>query len=401
MRIGIDARFLTHPQCGGFKTYTECLVAALAIVDADNRYILYVDRPPDEDAAVPRAENFELRIVPGALPMIGMLLREQVRLPRQIARDRLDLFHSPVLTAPLHIGCPLVLTLHDMIWRFPGVYNDRRPRALRRRLMDAYYRSIPERAARKAAIILAVSQASKSDIVRILGMAEEKVIVTHEAARGVFQPLKDRRQLEAVRTRFNLPPEFIMGICASDPRKNLDTLVEAYAVLPSDLRKKFPLVVMWGHDRLTGTLAKRITELGLDGQVLFRRLGPKAEEMALLYNAATLFVFPSLYEGFGLPPLEAMACGTPVVVANNSSIPEVVGDAAVLVDASDAGNLASGIAEVLADETRRAELSTKGMARAAVFSWERCARETVEAYGIALGEQLRRKNTQVTYSCSN
>ncbi|MCE5307548.1 MAG: glycosyltransferase family 4 protein [Acidobacteriales bacterium] len=395
MRIGIDARFLTHPQCGGFKTYTECLVAALASVDAENRYILYVDRPPDEDAVVPRAENFEVRIVPGALPMIGMLLREQVRLPRQIARDRLDLFHSPVLTAPLCVDCPLVLTLYDMIWRFPEVYNDHRARPLRRRLMDAYYRDIPQRAARKAAIILAVSLASKSDIVRILGIAEKKVIVTHAAARGVFQPLRDRKQLEAVRTRFGLPSEFIMGICAADPRKNIDTLVKAYAMLPSDLRKQFPLVIMWGHDRLTGGLARRIVELGIDGQVLFRQLGPKAEEMAVLYNAASLFVFPSLYEGFGLPPLEAMACGTPVVAANNSSIPEVVGDAAVLVDARDAQNMASGIAEVLADETLRSKLSTRGLARAANFSWERCARETVTAYerifnpGLSAGTKAR------------
>jgi glycosyltransferase involved in cell wall biosynthesis len=395
MKIGIDARFLTHPQCGGFKTYTECLVAALAAVDANNEYVLYLDRPADQDTAVPATGNIAVRVVPGSLPMIGMPWREQFSLPRQIARDRLDLFHSPSLTAPLHMGCPLVLTLHDMIWRVPETYNGHSPQPLRRRLMDAYYRHVPQRAARKAAIILTVSHAAKADVVKMLGVAEEKVAVTHEAARPIFQPLQDPKQLEARRRQLRLPPEFILALCAADPRKNLRTLVKAYSMLPAALRRRFPLVIMYGHERLTEALSRQIAELKINCDVLFRRLGPKSEDLALLYSCASLFVFPSLYEGFGLPPLEAMACGTPVIAANNSSIPEVVGDAAVLVEAKDAEGLTAAMANVLADEALRSNLGVKGLTRAAMFSWERCARETVKAYGVALSGPHHRQCTEV------
>lgn len=395
MKIGIDARFLTHPQCGGFKTYTECLVAALAVVDTNNEYVLYLDRPADQDSALPVAGNFAFRVAPGSLPMVGMPWREQLSLPRQIARDQLDLFHSPSLTAPLHVGCPLVLTLHDMLWRVPETYNGHSPQPLRRRLMGLYYRYVPQRAARKAAIILTVSHAAKADVVRMLGVAEEKVAVTHEAARPIFQPLRDPNKLEAGRRELGLPPEFILSMCAADPRKNLSTLVKAYAILPAALRRRFPLVIMWGHDRLAEALSRQISELGLNGDVLFRRSGAKSEELALLYSCASLFVFPSLYEGFGLPPLEAMACGTPVIAANNSSVPEVVGNAAILVEAKDAEALAASMAMVLSDEALRTNLGAKGPTRAAMFSWERCARETVNAYGVALSRPPRRLCTEV------
>jgi glycosyltransferase involved in cell wall biosynthesis len=153
----------------------------------------------------------------------------------------------------------------------------------------------------------------------------------------------------------------------------------------ADLRKQYPLVVMWNHPRFEETSKKETDRLGLSGQVISRRLGPLAEDFAMLLNAASTFVFPSLSEGFGLPPLEAMACGTPVVTSDNSSMPEVLGDAALRVDAQDAGGLARAIERVLSDDEMRAELTRKGLEQAARYSWEACARLTLRAYERAAG----------------
>ncbi len=380
MRIGIDARFLTHPQCGGFKTYTECLVSALAEVDQVNEYVIYLDRPPDHVGTVPSVPNFHVRVVPGALPIFGLPWREQVALPRRTARDRLDLLHSPALTAPLHLDCPLIVTLHDMIWYSPGAFSDRSRKSLRRNLMEWYYRLVPEAVSRRAVAILTVSNASKADIIIQLRVPNDAVIVTYEATRRAFRPCGNPEYLTAARRRLELPPEFMLGIGSADPRKNVSTLIEAYALLPRETQKLFPLVILMNHQRLGETLQRRSAELGITRQVMFRNPGPAAEDMALFFNAASLFVFPSLYEGFGLPPLEAMACGTPVVAANNSSIPEILGDAAVLIDARDPGAIARAINGVLTDQSVRARLIEKGLERAAAFSWEDCARKTKAAY---------------------
>jgi glycosyltransferase involved in cell wall biosynthesis len=379
MRIGIDARFLTHPQCGGFKTYTECLISALAEVDRDNDYVLYVDRPPSPTAVVPRAPNFRVQVVPGSLPGPGLPWREQVALPRQAARDRLDLLHSPALTAPLHLNCASTVTIHDMIWYCPPTYSDRGSQSLRRKLLDYYYKRVPEAAARRAAVILTVSEASKADIVEQLGLPEDAVVVIHEAARKEFRPL-DPQSLQAGRQRCELPSEFILGVGSADPRKNIRTLLAAYALLASEFRQRFPLVILLSHPSMGNSLRKQARNLGISADAHFRTVGPTAEAMALYFNAASVFVCPSLCEGFGLPSLEAMACGTPVVAADNSCAPEILGRAALLVDALDPRAIASAITETLTHQTLQQDLIRNGLERAARYSWGQCARETIVAY---------------------
>jgi glycosyltransferase involved in cell wall biosynthesis len=385
MKIGIDARFLTHPQCGGYKTYTECLVSALAAVDTANEYILYVDRAPSSATALPDRPNFLIRVVRDHLPVAGMPWREQVSLSRRAAQDRLSVLHSPCLSAPLLVSCPLVVTIHDMIWRHPDAYRNGTARPLRRRLMDFYYLHAGLHAARRAAVILTVSQASKKDIVIDLGVPSDRVVVTHEAARDVFRRVNEAAPLEGARRKYRLPARFILAMGSPDPRKNIPGLLRAYSLMHADLRKQYPLVVMWNHPRFEETSKKETDRLGLSGQVISRRLGPLAEDFAMLLNAASTFVFPSLSEGFGLPPLEAMACGTPVVTSDNSSMPEVLGDAALRVDAQDAGGLARAIERVLSDDEMRAELTRKGLEQAARYSWEACARLTLRAYERAAG----------------
>lgn len=383
MKIGIDARFLTHPQPGGFKTYTENLIAGLAEVDQQSQYILYVDRPPDQSVRLPKRPNFQTQVVAGTLPLIGMPWREQMGLARQAKRDKVDLLHSPSLTAPLRLACRSVVTIHDTIWLFPERFSNGKSSG-KRNLMRWYYNLVPRAAARSAAAVITVSGDAKQSITSHLHLRPERIFVTHEAASTIYRRISDPAPLTAIRTKYDLGPEFILAISSADPRKNITTLLKAFAQLPEALRARYQLAVVWTHKLLAPEIMALADSLGISGQLRFLERVSN-DDLVLLYNAASLFVFPSLYEGFGLPLLEAMACGTPVVAANNSSIPEIVGDAAVLVDAQQANGMAQAIGRVLEDKALHADLIRRGIARAGGFSWARCAQETVAVYQKATG----------------
>jgi glycosyltransferase involved in cell wall biosynthesis len=378
MRIGIDARFLTHPQAGGFKTYTRNLIAALAEVDSENQYVLYLDREPDQDAQIPDNPNIAAHVVPGAAPLVGMPWREQVRLARRAALDQLDLLHSPCLTAPLRLACSSVVTIHDMIWHFPARYSNGRSDSGKRQLMEWYYRFVPRMAAHRAAAVITVSHAAKESIVQHLAIAPDRIFVTCEAASPIYRQVTDPEALDAIRQKYDLP-DFVLAIGSADPRKNLKSLVQAYALLPVSLQERYHLAIVWTHSLMAEEVADQVEALGLKSRVHFLQQVCD-QDLVSLYNAAWLFVFPSLYEGFGLPPLEAMACGTPVVAANNSSIPEIVGDAALLIDAEDVRGMAESMARVLADGALQRDLSAKGLKRVTGFSWAQCACQTLDVY---------------------
>ena len=376
MRIGIDARLLTHPQPGGFKTYTENLVAGLAAVAGDNEYVLYVDRPTDVRAEVSDRRSFTIRVLPATVPNLGMPWREQILLPLRAVRDRIDLLHSPTLTAPLSLRRPSVVTVHDMYWRSPR----RSPAGSgRRALIDSYNRFVPPRAIRRAAAIITVSHSAKASIIEELGVCAERVFVTYEAPPPIYVPVTDPPRLESIRRKYGLGSCFILGIGSADPRKNVGALLRAYAALPLSVRERHELVVVWAHPALMGELAAQVPGLGLGDRVRFLNAVP-SEDLVMLYNAAGVFVFPSFGEGFGLPPLEAMACGIPVIAANNSAMPEILDGAGLLVDPHDVSAMAAAVERVLRDDGVRASLIDAGRKRAAAFSWRRCAEETLQVY---------------------
>ena len=382
MRIGLDARFLTHPQRGGFKTYIEGLVTALAQVDSDNDYVVYVDRRPAPADRIPDRDNFVTRVIPGRWPLVGMPFREQVLLSRWARRDGLALLHSPSLTAPLFTSCRTVVTIHDMIWHFRGRFSKEQRSSPYRKLLDFYYGVVPRWAARRAAAVVADSNSAKRDIIEHLGVNEARIFVTYLAASPVFRRIAEKAAIDEALRKYELPPTFVLGIGAADPRKNIGTLVRAYAMLPEALRRRYPLVIVWAHPALSASVRNQVEALGLTGQV--RSVGPLSlEELALVYNAASVFVFPSRYEGFGMPVVEAMACGTPVVAADNSSTSEITGEAGLLVPTDDAAATAEGMARVLTDASLREALVSRGLKRASDFAWEKCARETILAYRYA------------------
>jgi glycosyltransferase involved in cell wall biosynthesis len=378
VRIGIDARFLTHPQAGGFKTYTENLIAALDECDDKNEYILYLDREPDQRSRLPTGSNFEIRIVQERVPLIGMLWREQLDLSRRVWRDRLDLFHSPCMTAPLRLPCPLVVTIHDMIW-YSQKYTLGKPKHMKQELIHWYWRKVAERAAHRAAVVLTVSEASKRSIVQELGLADNRIFVTYEAASEIYRPITEGQLTAQLRQRYALDCEFILAIGSADPRKNIATLIDAYAILPATLQEQYQLVIVWTHPSLAPETQELVERLGLSERLQFVKQVPN-EDLVVLYNAATLFVFPSQNEGFGLPLLEAMSCGTPVLTTDNSSIPEVVGDAAIMVEADDTDAMAKEMGRLLMDPSLREELVERGFKRAAGFSWSNCGRDTLRVY---------------------
>jgi glycosyltransferase involved in cell wall biosynthesis len=306
--------------------------------------------------------------------------REQVLLARTASQDRLDVFHSPALSAPLLIRCPLLMTIHDMIWYHrPPTANGRQ--SLRRNLMWWYYRVISERAILRAHALLTVSRSAQSSILQVFASMRERTFVTYGAAGAEFVLGHDAARVTDVRRRHTLPLEYIMALGSADPRKNIRTLLDAYSRLPAALRARYPLVIVWTHSLLMEDAKAQVSRLGLCSRVRFV-CRVSDGDLAVLYNQATLFVFPSRQEGFGLPLLEAMASGTPVVAGDNSSIPEVAGNAALLVDACDPNALSQAIARVLSDPALRADLAHRGVVRARSFSWERCARETIAAYRL-------------------
>ena len=384
-RVAIDARAASHPQSGGFKTYTENLIKHLGGNEDRLDFRLYLDRPLV--AGLPAA--LTARVIPTAMPYLGVPLREQVLVPYRSLCDRADLVHFPCGTGAVWPLRPFVITVHDTIEWMP-VAAGKRERSPRRVMMHLYSRFVQRAAVRRAAAVLTVSENSKRDIVRHFGVPPARVFVTYEAAAETFGRVEDPRQLGLIRERMGLAQPFVLAIGSADPRKNLASLLEAYGLLPAELVEEYLLAIVLTHGHLAPGLQSLARRLGLSRRVRFLR-GVADAELALLYNAASLFVFPSLYEGFGLPPLEAMACGTPVVAADNSSLPEVVGDAGVLVDVGGRGGparLAAAVARVLGDEGLRRQLARRGQERARSFSWQRCAAQTIGVYEAALGRRL-------------
>jgi glycosyltransferase involved in cell wall biosynthesis len=381
IKIAIDARAMSHPQPGGFKTYTENLVKQFLVTKETFNYRFYLDRKI-ENHSVLSEFNGSIKIVRAPGTLVGVPIREQFFLPYRLITDHIDLVHFPCATAAMWTPCPFVITIHDTI-ELMSISNNNTEASLKRKLMRLYNRYDLTIAMRRATAIITVSQNSKKDIVNSFHIRDENIFVTYEAPNEMFLPIEDKRQLDEYRQKNELEGKYILGIGSSDPRKNLSCLIQAYSQLSTDLLDHYQLVIVLTHQRLHETMSSLVKELGLTQHVRFITAVSNMD-LVNIYNGASLFVFPSLYEGFGLPLLEAMACGVPVVAANNSSIPEVVGGAGLLVESSNSQEMAQKIARVLTDEALSSDLIQRGFARAAEFSWNKCALETIQVYKHAI-----------------
>jgi glycosyltransferase involved in cell wall biosynthesis len=364
MQIGVDAR-LMHHQPAGISRYTGHLLQAMARINREDEFVVFQHRrhrtPLIDQANFRRGTLFS----PAHHPL------EQWLLPIELLRFPLDLLHSTDFIPPLRSPVPAVITVHDLAFlHWPHFIT---------KASAAYYGQI-DRAVRRAQQIIVPSENTKQDLIGLLGVPDNKVSVIHEAADPSFQPLPVEPTRREVSQKYGLPSSYVFFVSTIEPRKNVGGLLTAY----HHLRQRYnigetALVLAGSQGWLYEETLETARRLGLDRSVHFLGRVPD-EDLRKLYVAARCHIHPAHYEGFGLPPLEAMACGTPTIVSNSSSLPEVVGDAALLVNPNDPEEIAVALHRLLTDDALHAELRTKGLQRAKCFSWESAARSTLEIY---------------------
>jgi glycosyltransferase involved in cell wall biosynthesis len=370
MRIAIDAR-IAHYTGAGIGQYAVHLAQALARLDRTNQYVLLQSRK-DQRTLVdePHVQRHGIW-TPSHHRWEQGLLAAEFKLFPAVRRLHIDLLHSTDFIPPLRLrGFKSVITVHDLAFlRWPHFLTEDSAR---------YYGQV-EAAVERADHIIAVSESTKNDLVKLLGAPRNKITVVYEAADPLYRPMTRSEALASMRSTFPLPEEFILFVSTIEPRKNIATLLRAYRRLLDSYKVSAGLVLAGATGWLADQIFETVEQLDLQRHVTF--LGRVQNgDLVYLYNLARCLAHPAYYEGFGLTPLEAMACGTPVVVSNVSSLPEVVGDAALLIDPNNDEELAVALHRVLTDETLRASLREKGLARARTFSWERTAEETLAVY---------------------
>ena len=372
MHVVIDARYISRHQ-SGVGHYTQRLVGGLAAIDAHNRYTCVVERDgPGLPVPTgggrwdcwPTRVSFENHWV-GDLWLTGYL-------PFRLARLAADVYHGPAVFLPLvKLGYRTVVTIHDLVsFLFPQTVP---------RKYAVYMRLMTRLAVRSADRIIAVSESTRDDLRRVLRVPDDKVVVIHEAVAPEFAVSPGADGIAAIVHRYGIRRPYCLFVGNVEPRKNLARLVEAFGLLRA--RSAPQLVLVGTRGWLYNGILAAVEAQGGAPDIVFTGYVPPAD-LPALYAGAVCFVFPSLYEGFGLPVLEAMAAGAPVVASRVGAIPEVAGDAALLVDARRPGELAEAIETVLADATLRARLIERGRARARLFTWEAVARETLEVYEL-------------------
>ena len=349
MRIAIDMQ-ATVGQATGFGRYVSQITRALKkIAPADIKFS-------------------EIKVIKRNLRTPSRILWDQVGLPIAASFKRPDVLFVPAFSAPILWPGKMVVACHDLIGRlFPENFS---------RSAKLYWHDLLPKALKYADQIITISNASKKDIVRLLKIPESKVSVTPLAADPKFRPCQDQNEITRIKRTYNLPRPFCLAVGTIEPRKNLPFLVEAFA---RSKRNDHDLVIVGKKGWDTETLERNIQKLHLNERIKILEYVPE-EDLVVILSSATALLFPSLYEGFGLPILEAMACGAPVVASTASSVPEVAGEAALYADPKDFSAWQAQISRVIADPNLRQVLRSKGLARAKSFTWENAALRTLEIF---------------------
>jgi len=383
MKIAFDWSF-AHGIRAGIGQYSYNLARALAQVDRENEYILYVlvtaskrAKLMDGDITPPPGRfRVEYRNIPFPFQLFGFM-----KVPGLGAKFReyflgnmdVDIVHSTTFCAPRFKDAKkrLVVTIYDLtVITHPECHKKLNIKHCKKGIEDAV---------KYADAIIAISEHTKKDLVNIAGAPEELVTVTPLAADPDLRPVTDKSTLDKVRRKYKLPADYILFLGSLEPRKNVAALIKAYAGLAEGYKKKYHLVIAGARGWLNSPVHDTIKKFGLLDKTNFPGYVDR-EDLSALYSMADCFVYPSLYEGFGLPVLEAMACGAPVITSNTSSMPEVAGSAALLINPLDEGELTTALEKILANKPLREEMRKKGFIQEKKFSWERCAAETLEVY---------------------
>lgn len=368
MRIGIDATGLPANPVGAGK-YTIELVRSLSRIITGDEVFVFVQHEKLPLLGFIENERIHLVLTNDVAPSMR-LIWEQVSLPRLVHRYRLDILHSPHYTMPLACPCRTIVTFHDMTFFLFPEFHVR----AKRFLFPFFIRA----SAYRANHLIAVSESTRQDAIRILDLPCEKISTILEGVDPEFRPICDESALKSVRMRYGLPPHFVLFVGLLEPRKNLPVLMQAYRQIASQIPEHH-LVIVGRKGWMYEEVLSLVESLSLRQQVHFTGyVAP--QDLPYVYNLADVFVYPSIYEGFGLPVLEAMACGTPVITSNVSSMSEIAANAAELVSPADQTALANVLLRLLYSPDRRQQLSELGLQRAKSLPWERTARETLDLY---------------------
>jgi glycosyltransferase involved in cell wall biosynthesis len=373
VRVAIDYTAAVN-QSAGIGRFVRSLVGALADLDSTTQYLLLYAAP--NEAAVPRfptAKNFSSRQVRLSQRYLDIAWhRLKLPLPVNLLTGPVDVFHSPDFVLPPVRHSRSLLTVHDLAFLL-------RPECADESLREYLEKAVPH-SVRRADFVVADSENTRNDVICLLGIPPERVAVVPGGVEPTFTPVDDPARLDRLRDRLGVgDAPFILSVGVIEPRKNLRMLFNAYRIMRD--RKVLPhrLVVVGRRGWLWEDTVEQAENSPYRDDIVFVGFVPE-EDLPAMYSAADVFAFPSLYEGFGLPPLEAMACGTPVVVSDSSSLPEVVGDAGLQVDPHDPDALAVALERAILDEPLRAELRRRGLERAATFTWAAAAGRLLAVY---------------------
>jgi len=366
MRIGICAASMVRmAKRAGMGRYTKNLIQCLAKLDSQNHYVLFLSRDNAMEFRI-NQPNFQNVIVP--LPPREERYFEQLILPPYLYWYNLDIVHYLGWAGCLAYRGKSVMTIHDVNYIF--LHKNWRSRF--------YYNHLFRKSAYLVDKIITVSKSAKSQISQFLQMPEEKIKMIYEAASPSFSPV-EYQLLDEVQRRYGIGGRYILGVGTLEPNKNFRGLLRAYHLVRERMQTRIQLVLVgqkgWDYSELLSEF-----EDSRYRRDIIRTGYVSDNDLVALYTGAEVFVFPSFYEGFGLPVLEAMSCGTPVITSNSSSLPEVVGDAGLLIDPRNIQEIVEAIMKILHDESLQQSLSSKALKRAQCFSWDRCVQETIEVY---------------------
>ena len=368
MRIGIDATALP-PQPVGAGNYIIQLIRALANLKINDEFVIFAQQRGHDLISLPENDSFAWIILEDRNPG-SRLIWEQTLFPRLIRKSGVDLLHSLHYTRPVRLPCASVVTFHDMtFFLYPQLHT---------RAKRLFFPLAIRASAHQADALTATSESTRQDAIRVLGISPEKITTTQLGVDPAFRPINDAATKRKIAEKFDLPERFILYVGLIEPRKNLPMLINAYKGL-IDGGENYKLVLVGRYGWMYEELLRQINNLDLGGMVHFTGYVSQ-EDLPLVYNLSSLFVYPTIYEGFGLPALEAMACGVPVITTDVSSLPEIVGEAGMLVPVNNVEALHGAMIEVLGDEDLRREMINKGIQRAAKFSWEQTAKLTFQVY---------------------
>ncbi|MEW6095876.1 MAG: glycosyltransferase family 1 protein [bacterium] len=365
MKIGIDAHAV-GTKVGGNELYIHSLINELAKIDKENEYILYTSNPKIFKKGLVQQKNFKTHLV---LPFSRWIC-VPISLPLELLKNPVDLLHVQYIAPPI-CPKPFVVTIHDTSWEyFPEYYT---------KIDYIRLSKLVPFTLKRAEKIIAVAENIKNELIELYGIHSSKIVVTYNGVNNQFYPIKDPNQILKVRMKYNLPERFLLYVGIMRPVKNIPRLIEAFYQLKKNHNIEHKLVIVGEKGWLYSDIFKTVQRLGLEEEIVFTGY-IENEQLPLLYNAAELFVFPSIREASPLPPIEAMACGTPMVVSSTSSFPEIVGDAALMVNPYSIDEIAKAIYDVLSNPELQKTMSEKGIKRAKSFSWENTARKTLAVY---------------------